>query len=79
MTIKTYNGWTNRDTWAAHLWLTNDEGAYEIAQSVISPSILVREFHNLFFSPNSGKYIDDINILKVNFNEIFHAIQDGKE
>lgn len=24
----TYNGWSNYETWAVHLWLTNEEGNY---------------------------------------------------
>lgn len=24
----TYNGWSNRETWLANLWLTNEEGSY---------------------------------------------------
>jgi len=27
-----YNGWSNRETWAAALWLNNDSGLYEISQ-----------------------------------------------
>lgn len=26
MTEKTYNGWTNYETWAVKLWIDNDEG-----------------------------------------------------
>lgn len=25
---KTYNGWTNYETWCVNLWLTNEEGSY---------------------------------------------------
>jgi hypothetical protein len=25
---KRYNGWKNYETWAVHLWMSNDEGSY---------------------------------------------------
>lgn len=25
---KTYNGWTNYETWVVNLWMTNEEGSY---------------------------------------------------
>ena len=28
MTEKTYNGWTNYETWNVKLWMDNDEGSY---------------------------------------------------
>ena len=28
MTDKTYNGWTNYETWAVGLWLDNDQASY---------------------------------------------------
>ena len=28
METKTYNGWTNYETWAVKLWIDNEEGSY---------------------------------------------------
>ena len=34
-----YNGWSNWETWNANLWLTNDEGVYEMMQEVTANQI----------------------------------------
>lgn len=32
----TYNGWSNRETWVANLWLTNDQEYYLLLKEAIS-------------------------------------------
>jgi hypothetical protein len=32
----TYNGWTNRETWAFMLWINNDEGLQDMAHEYIA-------------------------------------------
>ena len=32
---ETYNGWTNRETWNTHLWMTNDPADYEMARTIV--------------------------------------------
>lgn len=34
-----YNGWKNRETWALNLWLTNDQGLYELTRERVAEVI----------------------------------------
>ena len=31
---KRYNGWTNYETWAVNLWMSNDQGSYSYSQEI---------------------------------------------
>ena len=35
-TATNYNGWSNRETWLASLWLNNNEQSYRVLQKAIS-------------------------------------------
>jgi hypothetical protein len=44
---QTCNGWSNQETWIANLWLSNDQGLYELlreAHKQLSDSYEVAEF-----------------------------------
>lgn len=39
MSEETYEGWTNRETWAVNLWLSNDEGLYNATREIVTMAV----------------------------------------
>ena len=74
MSDTTYNGWTNYDTWNANLWLKNDEGVYKHLIHCNNETEIGNLFRRMFKSGN-GEYIDGIDPSKVNWDEIFYALE----
>ena len=35
----TYEGWVNRETWCANLWLSNDEGTYRLVNDLAADAL----------------------------------------
>lgn len=54
MSEATFNGWTNHPTWAANLWLSNDEHTYnklnQVIRNLITEDSTEQEIVNLFKS-----------------------------
>lgn len=83
MTNEKYNGWTNRETWATHLWLTSDEDYYQEYRNQTADDIR-RGLTMLFASNgpidgNTLSMITDIGSLwRVNWDEIANALKTDK-
>ena len=79
MTTETYNGWKNRATWNAHLWLTGDsEGMYHAAidvakdGSVEAAAEAVEEYcRECWSSETPGGY----SLAQVDWNHIAEALR----
>ena len=90
-----YNGWANRETWAAYLWLTNDEGLYREAIETLGPfdreaipsaALLIENLvYGLFdyetLTPETYSMREDIGSLwRVNWREIVtHLLNEAKQ
>ena len=86
-----YNGWTNRETWACHLHLTNDEGWYDMARGIVADAGGTRDGYAAAnaladwfdeiggYTPTPGirMMLDDIGSLwRVNWREVANALRD---
>lgn len=76
-----YNGWTNRETWAASLYLNNDEGLYSMARECESPEALEEMIEELKDEREGNKLLtmmfDEIGSLwRVNWQEVWEGLQD---
>jgi len=61
---ETYNGWSNRETWAYALWLGNDQGLYDSMTENIDD--IIRHTY-----PDRDKAISDLeDWLKANLEEL---------
>lgn len=66
-----YNGWTNWDTWAAHLNISNDEYFYHVAKRADNP----RQLQAIFLS-NIELCYDNIDMELVDWNEVLEALKE---
>lgn len=75
MTDETYEGWSNRETWAYALWIGNDEGMYNYIQDagkqLLEQSASKAEFTQLM-SQTLKDYLEELQ------DQILEGIYEGQ-
>lgn len=84
-----YNGWTNYETWAVNLWLSNDEGSYNTLIETVrghtedDAAVAVREWVE-----DMNPLADDASLFSdllttalqgVNWREIVRAVREDND
>lgn len=52
-----YNGWTNYETWLVNLWITNDQGSYEVSQDMAREAWEERQASAYATAEQEAKYV----------------------
>lgn len=68
-----YNGWSNWDTWNAYNWICVDENTYKIFKKAQDGKDAEKIFKSKY-----GKNKDQINYHKVDWEEVYDAIEEDR-
>jgi len=80
-TMNTYNGYKNKDTWQAMLYINNNKEMYDVMYQSIYNMIdanIIKDIIYIYMNSQLESFIDilniDINIDNVDFKEIYEHI-----
>lgn len=75
-TEKTYNGWTNYETWNVKLWIDNDEGSQNY-WSEQADNALEQARPDNFFTKEERATLDLSDTLKSEYEDAMHDLLDN--